>query len=92
MGAIPPRGDRLVHQLEIRLVHHGRGAEGVVGALGLQPLVRDAPQVVINERNQLLERRSIAGGARREQTRDLTWRTGWITGRRGSGMSVRRHE
>jgi hypothetical protein len=43
MRSIPPCGRRLIHELQVRLMDHGGGAERVTRPLGSESPVRDAP-------------------------------------------------
>lgn len=52
---------RAFGQAEIRLVYDRRGVQRVFPLLSPQPTVRDAAQVVVNERDQSLERMLVTG-------------------------------
>src|SRR5262249_35152765 len=44
-----------IHELEIRLVHQPRGAEGVPLGLTSELVVGDPPQVVVDQRDESVE-------------------------------------
>ena len=69
MGPIPPRGGCLIDQAHIGLVDESGGAEGVIWPLPPQAAMGDPPQVVIDQRQQLVEGASVTAGALRQQSR-----------------------
>jgi hypothetical protein len=50
----------VIDQLEVRLVDDFRRAQRVVAALALKLAVRDAPQLVVDERQQAVEGVAVA--------------------------------
>ena len=65
-----------VHQPDERLVHQGRGIPAHARAFLADVLTSQAPQLVVDERRQALERLGIATPPRLEQRRDFRCRGG----------------
>jgi hypothetical protein len=52
VGPIPTLDPRLVDQPEVGLVDQARRAEGVIGTFELKPVVGDAVQLVVHQREE----------------------------------------
>ena len=59
------------------LVNQGRGLQGVVGPLVAKLARRDAAELRIDERQQLIERSPVAATPIAEQRRDVARRNHW---------------
>jgi hypothetical protein len=64
-----------VDQAQVRLVNERRGLEGMVRALVAHVAMRDALQFGVDERDQLLERGSIAASPGRQEPGHVGRRT-----------------
>lgn len=78
----------LGEQTKVRLVHQPRGSERMPGSLAKEPLPGHAPQVVVEQGNQAVERVGLATPQGLEAKRDLSRRQ-WI--RMSRILIVRRH-
>ena len=74
MRTITNLGARLAHQPQIGLVHQRRGLERVPGPLAAQTARREPAQLVVDQREDLVEHLGAAGAPLLEQERDLAGR------------------
>jgi len=62
--AVPPVGRRLVHQLEVGLMDHGGGVEGVVAGSAAAVAGGGAAELVVDQGDDLVEGPGHAGPER----------------------------
>jgi hypothetical protein len=72
MRAIPEADGFRVHQPQIRFVDEGRGLKTVAGPLTGRTPLRDLVELLVDVRNQAVERRRVAMPPSQEQCRDVT--------------------
>src|SRR5690606_21377928 len=100
----PARRDPLIPgEAEIGLVHQGGRGKGIAVPAVIELAVRNGPQLVVDEREDLLERRGIhvpkiAGGRMASRMRatsagpadmgSLEIRPGWLTGIVCNGLQI----
>jgi hypothetical protein len=70
MGPVLQRAPRAIGEVDVALVHQGRRAEGVVGPLFPQQMVRDATEFIIHTGEQAVEGLFIALSVVVEQLRN----------------------
>ena len=74
MRPILPVDLALIDEPDVHLVHKGGRLQGVVGPLAPKLARRDAPELRIDERQQLIERSPVAATPIAEQCRDVARR------------------
>jgi hypothetical protein len=70
LRAVLPARAPLVNHQQVRLVDEGGRLERVVGALAPEVVAGQPPQLVVDERHQLVEGRAVAAAPLFEQLRD----------------------
>ena len=68
--AVPPADPRLVDHAEVRLVHQGRGLQGVAGGHADHPAAGQPPQLLVDQCQQRRGGTAVAVSDGAEQPRD----------------------
>src|SRR4051812_36076746 len=71
MGAVLPPHPFVVDQPQIGFVDQGRRLQAAAGPLAFQVVVRQAVELVVDDRGQLSERALVPVGPRTEQSADI---------------------
>ena len=71
LTAVHPPNARLLRKAQVRLVDDGRGREGVPAALGRELPVRDALELVVDQRHEAIHRRWSIAAQSSQRLRDF---------------------